>query len=1005
MARGSRLQTGGHIDRSKPISFFFNGKLYQGFEGDTLASALLANGVHLVGRSFKYHRPRGIMSAGSEEPNALIQLGEGERTEPNIRATQIEIFDGLTATSQNCWPSVEFDIGAINSVMSRYLPAGFYYKTFMWPASMWLTYEHFIRRAAGLGKAPKDPDPDRYAQHHAHCDVLVAGGGPAGLSAALSAARSGARVILADEQPELGGWLLSDKEAEIGGAAAADWVTNALTELGAMPNVTLLSRTTVVAYYDHNFLTAVERVTDHLPESARAPTTPRQRFWKIRAKQVVLAQGSIERPMVFADNDRPGVMLASAVLTYINRYAVVPGKEIAVFTNNDSAYATARAAAKASASVRVIDIRTVISDDLAQEMKTLGVALHLGSGIIGVKGTKAIHGVEIAPLNEDGDGLAGPSFHASADLVAMSSGWNPTVHLFSQSRGKLRFDDALASFVPDHTPQRARAVGACNGAMSLSACLQEGFEAGAAAAEEAGFTASVLEMPSSSGFDLGQMRLLWTIPTVHPVGQGKRKHFLDHQNDVTAADVHLAAREGYLSVEHLKRYTTTGMGTDQGKTSNVNALAIMSEIRAADIPAVGTTTFRPPYTPASFGAMSGQAVKELFEPERGTPMHDLHVDRGAVFEDVGDWKRPWYFPKEGETMHQAVQRECLKARQGVGILDASTLGKIDIQGKDARRLLNLVYTNAWDMLKPGRCRYGLMLNEHGMVFDDGVTTCLGENHFHMNTTTGGAARVLNWLEEWLQTEHPDWDVYCTSVTEQWAVATLSGPKARDVLQAVSPDTPLDPESFPFMSMREALVAGIPARIFRISFTGDLSFEINVPARYGRALWQALMDAGEPFDITPYGTETMHVLRAEKGFIIVGQETDGAVTPFDLGMDWIVSKKKEDFLGKRSFSRPDTQRAGRKQLVGLLTEDPNFVLPEGSHLVSALRQAPPMPMIGHVTSSYMSPNVGRSIAMGLVKDGRALMGQSFDVPLMSGRVEKVTITEPVFFDKEGERANA
>lgn len=1005
MARGNRLQSGGHINRTMPISFSFNGKRYQGFEGDTLASALLANGVHLVGRSFKYHRPRGIMTAGSEEPNAIVQLGEGARTEPNIRATQIEIFEGLVANSQNCWPSVDFDIGAINSVMARYLPAGFYYKTFMWPASMWMTYEHFIRQAAGLGKAPEEEDPDLYAQHHVHCDILIAGGGPAGLAAALSAAQSGARVILADEQHAFGGWLLTDHEAEIDGIPASDWVAATLEALRAMPEVTLLSRTTVAAYYDHNFLTAVERVTDHLPESDRASSTPRQRFWKIRAKQVVLAQGAIERPMVFADNDRPGVMLASAVLSYINRYAVVPGREIVVFTNNNSAYATARAAAKAGAAVRVVDIRSSIPTSLSEEMAALGVEIHRGAGITGIKGSKAIHGVEITPLSEDGRSLAGPSFNASADLVAMSSGWNPTVHLFSQSRGKLRFDETLASFVPNHTPQKARSAGACNGAMSLAACLKEGFEAGFLAAQDAGFDGVQAEPPSAKDTDQGEMRLLWTIPTVHPLGKGKRKHFLDHQNDVTAADVHLAAREGYLSVEHLKRYTTTGMGTDQGKTSNVNALAIMSEIRAADIPAVGTTTFRPPYTPASFGAMSGQAVKDLFEPERGTPMHDWHVAQGAEFEDVGDWKRPWYFPKPGETMHQAVQRECLKARQGVGILDASTLGKIDIQGKDARRLLNLVYTNAWSALKPGRCRYGLMLNEHGMVFDDGVTTCLGEDHFHMNTTTGGAARVLNWLEEWLQTEYPDWDVYCTSVTEQWAVATLSGPKARDVLQAVSPDTPLDPESFPFMSMREATVAGIPARIFRISFTGDLSFEINVPARYGRALWEALMVAGEPFDITPYGTETMHVLRAEKGFIIVGQETDGAVTPFDLGMDWIVSKKKEDFLGKRSFSRPDTSREGRKQLVGLLTADPNFVLPEGAHLVSELRNAPPMPMIGHVTSSYMSPNVGRSIALGLVKDGRNLMGQSFDVPLMSGRVEKVTITEPVFFDQEGERANA
>ncbi|MDJ0685238.1 MAG: sarcosine oxidase subunit alpha family protein [Alphaproteobacteria bacterium] len=1003
MARSARLAEGGRIDRSKSVRFKFNGESYQGFKGDTLASALLANDVHLIGRSFKYHRPRGIMTAGSEEPNALVQLGEGARTEPNIRATQIEIFEGLTARSQNCWPSVGFDIGAVNSVLSRYLPAGFYYKTFMWPASLWLTYERFIRKAAGLGQAPTEPDPDRYAQHHAHCDVLIAGGGPAGLAAALAAGRSGARVILADEQNEFGGSLLSDAEAEIDGAPALAWVGAALEELRALPEVTILSRTTVTGYYDHNFLTAVERVTDHLDPDAAPPNTPRQRFWKIRAKQTVLAQGAIERPLVFAENDRPGVMLASAVAAYIQRYGVLPGREIVVFTNNDSAYATARLAARAGARVHLVDAREQPPGPLLAEMAALGVETHLGCGVVGVSGTKAIHGVDIAKLTEDEKGLAGPPLQVSADLIAMSGGWNPTVHLFSQSRGTLRYDETLASFVPDKTPQKARCAGSGNGAMMLAECLREGFEAGAAAARDAGFTVETPESPDAPALLDSPPRQIWTVPTVHPLGQGKRKHFLDHQNDVTAADVHLAAREGYLSVEHLKRYTTTGMGTDQGKTSNINALAILSEIRAADIPSVGTTTFRPPYTPAGFGAMSGQAVKDLFEPERGTPMHPWHLANGAVFEDVGDWKRPRYFPRDGEDMHAAVQRECRQVRETVGIMDASTLGKIDIQGKDSGRLLDLVYTNLFSSLKPGRIRYGLMLNEHGMIFDDGVTTCLGVNHYHMNTTTGGAARVLNWLEEWLQTEYPDWEVYCTSVTEQWAVATLSGPKARDVLLAVAPEMALDSDSFSFMTMREGVVAGIPARVFRVSFTGDLSYEINVPARYGRALWEALMAAGAPYAITPYGTESMHVLRAEKGFIIVGQDTDGSVTPRDMGMDWIVSKKKEDFIGKRSFARPDTAREGRKQLVGLLTEDPTFVLPEGAHLVSAVNPAPPMPMIGHVSSSYMSPNVGRSIALGLVKDGRNLMGRQFQVPLMSGRVETVTITEPVFFDKDGERS--
>lgn len=1001
MAEKNRLESGGRVDRDVPVNFRFNGKAYTGRQGDTLASALLANGVSLVGRSFKYHRPRGIMTAGSEEPNALIQLGEGARTEPNIRATQVELFEGLVAESQNCWPSVGFDIGAINSVVSKYLPAGFYYKTFMWPASMWMTYEHFIRNAAGLGKAPTESDPDGYAQHHTACDVLIAGGGPTGLSAALAAGRSGARVILADEQNEFGGWLLTD-DTPIDGAAPMDWVAKTIADLEAMDNVTLLPRTTVAAYFDHNFLTACQRVTDHLGPQA-SNNVPRQRFWKIRAKQVVLAQGSIERPMVFADNDRPGVMLANALRTYIKRFGVLPGREVVVFTNNDTAYATALDARRAGAVVHLVDVRANPEGPIVDAATEAGIQIHKGSAIIGINGKKAIHGVEIAPLSEDGTSIAGPALVVSASVVAMSSGWNPTVHLFSQSRGKLKFDEELQSFVPKFTPQKARSAGACNGTLSLAGCLKEGSETGLAAAKDAGFEAEAAVLPAVEEASEAAARQIWTIPTVHPVGQGKRKHFVDQQNDVTAGDVHLAAREGYLSVEHLKRYTTTGMGTDQGKTSNINALAIMSEIRSAAIPDVGTTTFRPPYTPTGLGTMAGHSVKDLFEQERGTAMHPWHLENGAVFEDVGDWKRPRYFTTTGETMDQAVRRECMQARETVGIMDASTLGKIDIQGPDAAKLLNMVYTNAWDTLKPGRCRYGLMLNEHGMVFDDGVTTCLGENHFHMTTTTGGAARVLNWLEEWLQTEWPDWEVYCTSVTEQWAVATLSGPKARDVLEAVAPTLQLDPQNFPFMAMQEGPVAGIDARVYRISFTGDLSYEINVPARYGLALWEALMDAGEEHQIVPYGTEAMHVLRAEKGFIIVGQDTDGTVTPADLDMNWIVSKKKDDFLGKRSLSRPDTARAGRKQLVGLLPEDPNFVVPEGAHLVKEAKDKPPMDMIGHVTSSYYSPAIGRSFALGLVKDGLNLKGQSFQVPLMSGRVETVTITDTVFFDKEGERA--
>ena len=1002
MSQGYRIEGKGRIDRSKTFSFTWNGAQYLGHPGDTLASALLANGVRLVGRSFKYHRPRGIMTAGSEEPNAVVQLEEGAYTEPNTRATMVELYEGLSATAQNCWPSVEFDISALNAKLSRFLPAGFYYKTFMWPASFWEpVYEKIIRKAAGMGHSPMEADPDSYAQHFVHCDVLVAGGGPAGLAAALAAGRSGARVILADEGSEFGGSLLSDT-SEIAGLPAADWVAQTLSELAAMEDVTLLPRTTITAYYDHNLLTALERVTDHLgPQDGN--DVPRQRFWKIRAKQTVLAQGAIERPLLFADNDRPGVMLASAVRTYINRYGVLPGREIVVFTGNDSAYQTALDAKAAGAKVEVVDLRPEPTGPLVTRARDAGIEIHAGCGITGTRGAKALHGCEIATLSEDGKSIVGEPYSIGCDCIAVAGGWNPSVHLFSQARGKLTWDAENNCFVPSHCQWPTRSAGAGNGTFDLAGCLSEGLTAGAAAAEAAGFTSPAAEPPMVDKAPEGPARQVWIVPSNTPLGR-KKKHFHDHQNDVTAADIHLAAREGYVSVEHLKRYTTTGMGTDQGKTSNVNALAVMAEIRNAQIPEVGTTTFRPPYVPTTFGAIAGQNSGDLFLQERTTPMHEAHVANGAVFEDVGDWKRARYFPRPGEDMHDAVQRECAQARATCGLLDASTLGKIDIQGEDAAWLLNMIYTNKWGTLAVGKARYGLMLNEHGMVFDDGVTTRIGENHFHMTTTTGGAARVMGWLEEWLQTEWPEKRVYCTSVTEQWAVCTITGPNAKALMAELTDDIDVDPENFPFMAYREGTVAGAPARVYRISFTGDLAYEINVPARFGLAVWQKILERGNSHGLVQYGTESMHVLRAEKGFIIVGQDSDGTVTPMDLGMNWIVSKKKDDFLGRRSHSRSDIVRDGRKQLVGILTEDPNVVLPEGAHLVEKAGR-PPLPMLGHVTSSYMSPNVGRSIAMGLIKDGRNRIGETLLAPMMDGKtVHRVTLCEPVFFDKEGSRNN-
>jgi sarcosine oxidase subunit alpha len=998
--QGHRLAQGGRIDRSKPLRFRFNGQSYTGFQGDTLASALIASGISLVGRSFKYHRPRGIMTAGSEEPNALVQLGLGARTEPNLRATQVELFDGLTAASQNAWPSLEFDVGAVNSLLSRLFPAGFYYKTFMWPASFWMKYEYFIRKAAGLGRSPEEPDPDHYDKTFAHCDVAVVGAGPAGLAAALAAGRSGARVVLCDEQQELGGSLLSDSET-IDGKPAAEWVASAVAELAAMKEVTLLPRTTAYGYYDHNRLELIERVTDHLGAAAAPANLPRQRLWKLRARQVVLATGALERPLVFADNDRPGIMLAGAARTYVNRYGVAPGRKAVVFTNNDSAYRTAIDLAAAGIRVTVVDVRRDPQGALPTLARAKGVEVRAGQGIVATRGKTQVTGVSVAPLADAGDALAGSPVDIDCDLVCVSGGWNPTVHPFSQAIGKLRFDESIAAFVPDKWIQKLRNAGACNGSFALADCLAEGHAAGAAAAGDAGFEgATGGTAPTAERTAEEPLKPVWLVPHGKPLGEGA-KHFVDQQNDVTAADVHLASREGYRSVEHLKRYTTMGMGTDQGKTSNVNALAILAQTLGAEIPAVGTTTFRPPYTPVTIGAFAGHEKGDLLDPIRRSPLHHWHESVGALFENVGQWRRAWYYPKPGESMHDAVNREVKAARTSVGIVDASTLGKIDIQGPDAVELLNWVYTNAWNKLGVGQCRYGFMLGEDGMVFDDGVTTRLGENHFLMTTTTGGAARVLAWLENWLQCEWPDMKVYCTSVTEQWATVGIAGPMSRKLLAELTTDIDLDPATFPFMSLKEGHVAGIPARVYRISFTGELSYEINVAPSFAVALWQALMTAGEKYDITPYGTEAMHVLRAEKGFVIVGQDTDGTQTPYDLGMGWIVSKQKKDFLGKRSLARSDTARPDRKHLVGLLTENPSEVMPEGAQVVEQLKDKPPMQMIGHVTSSYWSPNCGRSIAMGVIKNGRNRIDQTVFVPL-ADRVIRARVVEPKFYDPEGKR---
>lgn len=1002
MTENHRTPDGGRIDRDTPLAFVFNGRQYSGFAGDTLASALLANGVSLVGRSFKYHRPRGIVAAGTEEPNAIVQLERGARTIANVPATRIPLYDGLDASSVNCWPSPNFDVMAVNSLFHRLLPAGFYYKTFMWPVSGWKIYEHFIRRAAGLGRAPEEPDADTYDKINAHADVVVVGAGPAGLAAARAAARTGIRVILVDEQTELGGQLLGER-FEIDGKPALEWVADIEAELSANPNVTILKHTTAFGYYDHNFLGLLQNRSATISAGVEGRT--RQRMWRVRARRVILATGAIERPLIYADNDRPGCMLAGALRTYVNRYGVKPGKRHAIFTNNDDAYRSALDLKAAGADVAcIVDVRINPNGELPTRAHEAGIEVIDGAAITAVIGGSKVRGIEVMKLNEGGDGVNGSARTISCDVIGSSGGWNPVVHLHSHSGGKNVWRDDMGIFVPGATLQAEHVCGAAAGGFSLQAALNEGDFAGIDAASKLGHTSKDRATVPQAGSDVPEeaWRLLWYIPTTRPAGR-RGKHFLDPQNDVTVADVQLAAREGYRSVEHAKRYTTLGMATDQGKTGNIPGHAILAAALGQTIPETGTTTFRPPYSPVTMGAVAGRYVGDFFDPIRRSPMYEWHEQAGCTWEDVGQWRRPWYYPKDGETMQDAVNRECLAVRNKVGMLDATTLGKIDIQGPDAAEFLNRVYTNAWLKLAPGRCRYGLMLHEDGMVFDDGVTSCLAENHYLMTTTSGGAARVMAWLEEWLQTEWPDLKVYLTSVTEQFATLQIAGPNARALLSEFTDDIDLSPEAFPFMSWRDGTVGGISARVFRISFTGESSYEVNVPASTGLSLWTDMMIAGEKYGITPFGTETMHVLRAEKGFIITGQETDGTVTPLDLGMDWIVGAKKPDFIGKRSLARADMLREDRKQLVGLRTSDPLEVLPEGAQLVSETRPQPPMQMIGHVTSSYFSAALGHSIALALVKGGRGRLGETVYAPI-DGKTVACEIVAPLFYDPEGERLN-
>ncbi len=988
---GYRLADGGaRIDRSNSLRFGFDGETIHGFAGDTVASALLASGRTLVARSFKYHRPRGVFSAGAEEPNALVTIGKDARSTPNVQATMAEASEGLVVRSQNAWPSLDNDFGALIGLFSPFFAAGFYYKTFIGPfRGAWMLYEPIIRRAAGMGAATREPDPDRYEHAHGFCDVLVVGGGPAGLAAAVAAARSGARVILADENAEYGGAAVLDT-ATIDGSDVAEWVRSVTAELAELENVRLLRRTAVYGYYDSNVLAGTER----LPAGSVA--TPRERHWRFQARQVVLATGAMERPIVFAGNDTPGVMLLGSALAYARHYGVAAGRAVAVFANNDAAWRNAAALADAGITIKaVIDPRDAGPQDSAATLRAAGATIYNGYVVTAARGGKTVAGIAATQFDSGAGKISGGTTTIACDALLVSGGWTPNVNLASQAGGPPIFDAGTGAFTPGAPREAWTAAGAMTGKLTLQEALKSGSEVGSEAVNALGFKS----LPPSFAVDVpiqeNDVHPLYEVPS-----NGHGKAFVDMQHDVTASDVRLARREGFSAPEHLKRYTTLGMAADQGRTSNVNALAIMAAEDGRPIGEVGTTRFRPPYSPVTLGAIVGRATGKHFQPVRRTPMHDWHVRAGADMINVGQWQRPRVYRKPGESIEDAYVREARAVRASVGITDVSTLGKIDVQGPDATTFLDRVYTNTFSTLPVGKARYGLMLRDDGFLYDDGTTWRLSDTRYLMTTTTGNAGGMMALLEFLLAVDWPDLKVALTSVTEQWAGMAIAGPQARALLRKAIPDIDFSDDALPFMGVRTGSLDDIDILVSRLSFSGELAFEVYCGADFGLTLWKTLLEAGEEFDCSPYGLEALGTLRIEKGHV-THDEMDGRTSVHDLGLEKMFSKKKA-FIGKPMAQRPGLTDPGRKRLVGLVSLN-GKPIHAGAQLVTGSDPNLPGGSQGHVTSMAYSPAVGAYVALGLLERGPERHGETlYAADPVRGSHGPVEVCAPCFFDPDGSR---